>query len=175
MPIDIDNGLPNITFDLGTNSGFDPSLCGHMDTSSALNTGYRLFHLWLKSEYPDFVANFVPVDDSNPFEPIKLGGTIRDPSDFDATDHGNLAAVIRYYTPYDDISFAPITISFALGSDVTLNTIFGIPMLCDLDAIISLRSNLMHSRALSPNFPITGAAANFGLPSDCSFNPAAAS
>ena len=174
MPIAIDNGLPHITFDLGA----DPSLvelCGLMDTCGALNTGYLLFHLWLRSERPDLVAEFVSFDDSNPFEPIKLGGAIRDPSDFDATDHGNLTAVIRYYTPYVDTSGSPITLSFALGSDVTVNTIFGLPMLCDLDSIISLRSNSMHSRTLHRDFPITRAAAAFGLPPNCSFDPADAS
>jgi hypothetical protein len=174
MPIAIDNGLPHITFDLGA----APSLVelrGLMDTCGALNTGYLLFHLWLKSERPDLVADFVSFDDSNPFEPIKLGGAIRDPSDFVSADHGNLTAVIRYYTPYVDTSGSPITISFALGSDVTVNTIFGLPMLCDLDSVISLRSNTMHSRTLHRDFPITRAAASFGLPSDCSFDPAAAS
>jgi hypothetical protein len=175
MPIAIDNGLPHVTFDLGADSNLDPSLCGLMDTCAALNTGYLLFHLWLKSERPDLVVDFVSFDDSNPFEPIKLGGAIRDPSDFDASDHGNLTAVIRYYTPYVDVSGAPITISFALGSDVTVNTIFGLPMLCDLDAIISLRSNSMHSRALNLDFPITRAAAHLGLPTNCSFDPATAS
>jgi hypothetical protein len=69
----------------------------------------------------------------------------------------------------------PITISFALGPDVTVNTIFGLPMLCDLDSVISLRSNSMHSKALRLDFPITRAAANFGLPPDCHFDPEAAS
>ena len=42
-------------------------LCGLMDTCSALNTGYLLFHLWLKSERPDLVAEFVSFDNANPF------------------------------------------------------------------------------------------------------------
>lgn len=173
MPIAIDNGLPHITFELGAAPSL-VELCGLMDTCGALNTGYLLFHLWLKSERPDLVAEFISFDDSNPFEPIKLGGAIRDPSDFVAADHGNLTAVIRCYTPCVDTSGTPITISFALGSDVTVNTIFGLPMLCDLDSIISLRSNSMHSRTLNRDFPITRAAAVFGLPSDCTFDPAAA-
>jgi hypothetical protein len=123
------------------------------------------------SERPDLVAEFVSFDDSNPFEPIKLGGAIRDPDDFDATDHGNLTAVVRYYTPYTDISGSSITVSFALGSDVTVNTIFGLPMLCDLDSVISLRTNSLHSRALNVDFPITRAAAAFGLPFGCLFDP----
>ena len=172
MPIAIDNGLPHITFDLGANASTDPTLCGLMDTCGALNTGYLLFHLWLKSERPDLVAEFISFDDANPFEPIKLGGAIRDPADFDASDHGNLTAVIRYYTPYTDLSGCPITMSLALGTDVTVNTIFGLPMLCDLDSIISLRSNTLHSRTLNVDFPISRAAATFGLPTNCTFDPA---
>jgi hypothetical protein len=177
MPIAIDNGLPHITFSLGSaNSAQDTTLCGLMDTCGALNTGYLPFHLWMKSVQPDIVADFVSFDDSNPFEPIKLGGAIRDPAEFVSNDHGNLTAVIRYYTPYTDITGSPITLSFALGNDVTVNTIFGLPMLCDLDAVISLRSNSMHSRSLNCDFPIiTRIAANFGLPAGCSFDPAAAS
>jgi hypothetical protein len=174
MPIAIDNGLPHISFDLGTDSSIDPSLVGLMDTCGALNTGYLLFHLWLKSERPDLVAEFISFDDENPFEPIKLGGAISDPSDFESSTHGNLTAVIRYYTPYVDPLGTPITVSFALGSDVTVNTIFGLPMLCDLDAVISLRSNSMHSRALNLDFPITRSAANFGLPAGCTFDPTSA-
>ena len=95
MPIAIDNGLPHITFSLGSDPALDLTLCGLMDTCGALNTGYLLFHLWLMSERPDLVAEFISVDDANLFESIKLGSAIRDPSDFDATDHGNLTAVIR--------------------------------------------------------------------------------
>jgi hypothetical protein len=126
-----------------------------MDTCGALNTGYLLFHLWLKSERPNLVAEFISFHNTNPFEPIKLGGAISNPADFDASDHSSLTAVSCYYTPYTNISGSPITISFALGSDVTVNTIFGLPMLCNLDAIISLRSNSMHSRAMNLDFLIT--------------------
>jgi hypothetical protein len=175
MPIAIDNGLPHIAFDLGSDASLDPSLSGFLDTCGALNTGYLLFHLWLMSERPDLVAEFVSFDDSNPFEPIKLGGAICDPADFDSSNHGNLTPVVRYYTPYLDTGGSPITISFALGSDVTVNTIFGLPMLCDLDSVNSLRTNSMHSHVLGIDFPITRAAATFGLPQGCLFDPDSAS
>ncbi len=84
MPIAINNGLPHVEFNLVTDVILDPSLIGLMDTCGALNTGYLEFHLWLKSERPDLVAEFISFDDANPFEPIKLGGAIRDPSAFDA-------------------------------------------------------------------------------------------
>jgi hypothetical protein len=84
MPTAIDNGLPHITVSLGSDPTLDPTLCGLMDTCGALNTGYLKFYLWLMSERPDLVAEFISFDDANPFEPIKLGGAIHDPSDFAA-------------------------------------------------------------------------------------------
>ena len=143
-----------------TDLGFlDPTLCGLMDTCGALNTGYLKFHLWLMSERPDLVAEFMSFDDANPAKPIKLGGAICDPSDF--ADHGTLTAVVRFYTPYTNVSGSPITLSFGLVSDVTVNTIFGLPMLYDLDSVIFLNSNSLHSRSLNLNFLITRAAAIF--------------
>jgi hypothetical protein len=175
MPIAIDNGLPHITFDLGSDASVDPTLyCGLMDTCGALNTGYLLFHLWLMSERPNLVAEFISFDDANPFKPIKLGGAICDPADFESSTHGNLTPVIRHCTPCIDNSGSPITLSFTLGADVTVNTIFGLPMLCDLDSIISLRTYSLHSRALSIDFPITRASATFGLPPGCQFDAATA-
>jgi hypothetical protein len=171
MPIAIDNGLPHIAVSLGSNSELDPTLSGLMDTCGALNTGYLLFHLWLMSERPDLVADFHSFDGDNPFDPVKLGGAIKDPDNFDASQHGNLTAVIRYYTPYTDVDGNPIQFSFALGNDVTVNTIFGLPMLCDLDSVITLGSNSLHSRSLKLDFPITRAAAAFGLPEGCTFDP----
>ena len=174
MPIAIDNGLPHLTLDLASNPKTDPSLCGLMDTCGALNTGWLPFHLWLKSERPDLVAEYVSFDDVNPFEPIKLGGAIRDPEDFASADHGNLTAVIRYFTPYVDRNDNGITLSFALGPDVTVNTIFGLPLLCDFEATICLPTNSLRSPVTNTSFLITRAAATFGLPSNCTFDPAVA-
>jgi hypothetical protein len=174
MTIAINSVLPHIAFDLGFNASMDPALCGLMDACGALNTGYLLFHLWLMSERRDLVAEFISFDDANPFEPIKLGGAICDPADFNSSTHGNLTAVIRCHTPRIDNSGSPVTLSFALGADVTVNAIFGLPMLCDLYSVISLRTNSLHSRALSIDFPVTRASAIFGLPPGCQFDVATA-
>jgi hypothetical protein len=96
MPIAIDNGLPLLTLLLGLAA---PAhiwfpLVGLMDTCGALNTGYLPFHQWIMSERPLFVAKYLAFDDTNPFNPVKLGGAIRNPNNFDATNHGNLTADI---------------------------------------------------------------------------------
>jgi hypothetical protein len=95
------------------------------------------FSLWLKFERPDQVTKFIQLEDSNPFDPVKLGGTVCYPSDFDAANHGNLTAVIGCSTSHIDTNGAGVIISFALGADVTVNAIFGLPMLCDLDSVLS--------------------------------------
>jgi hypothetical protein len=175
MPIAIDNGLPHISFTIGSDHDSDPLLCILMDTCGALNTGYLLFHQWVMSERPDLVTEYIKFDAGNPFKPIKLCGANRDPLDFYASTHGNLTAIIRYRTPYQDQTGSPITFSFALGTDVTVKTIFGLPTLCDLDSVISLRANSLYNSVLDCPFPITRAAAVFGLPSGCIFDPATSS
>jgi hypothetical protein len=91
MPISIDNGLPHITFSLGwTHDGAE--LCGLMDTCGALNTGYLPFHQWIMSTNPEVVAEYLEFNAANPFEPVKLGGAIRDPEGFALEHHGNLSA-----------------------------------------------------------------------------------
>jgi hypothetical protein len=167
MPIAIDNGLPHISYTISSDHNSDPLLYGLMDTCGALNIEYLLFHQWVMSKRPDHVTEYIEFDAGNPFKPIKLGGAIRDPLDFDASTHSNLTAIIRYRTPYQDQTGSHITFSFALGTDVTVNTIFGLPMLCDLDSVISLRANSLYSSVLDCQFPITHAAAVFGLLSGC--------
>ena len=170
MPIAIDNGLPHIIFELGGSSSTH-TLQGLMDTCGALNTGYLLFHQWVMSENPSLVAEYMEFNAKNPFEPVKLGGAIRDPDGFNSDNHGNLTAVIRYWTPYFGTDGVRITISFALGMDVTVNTIFGLPMLTDLGSMISLPANVLHSTYLNKDFPIFRGATSFGLPAGCTFNP----
>ena len=172
MPIAIDNGLPHLTFQLGSDDS-SVHLQGLMDTCGALNTGYLPFHQWIMSEHPSLVAVYVEFNDTNPFEPVKLGGAIRDPDGFDSVTHGNLTAVIRYFTPYVSTDGTRVTLSFALGHDVTVNTIFGLPMLTDLESFISLHTNVMRSALLALTFPITRSATRHGLPSDCTFDPLA--
>jgi hypothetical protein len=133
MPLRIDNGLPHITLHIGT-PRLDETigLSALFDSGAALSSGYLPYHLWVMRECPDLVASFELFDDTNPFEPIKLGGAIHSPEDYNELTHGQLTAVICYRTPYSDHEGNPITISFGLGNDMTNNTILGMPLIKDL-------------------------------------------
>ena len=138
MPIRVDNGLPHLCLNLGLDS--DATLSVLFDSGAALSSGYLPYHLWIMRENPDIVASFERFDDSNPFEPIKLGGAIRHPDDYNASLHGQLTAIIRYKTPYFDNDGSPIRISFGLGNDMTVNTILGMPVIKDLGMLPNFRT-----------------------------------
>jgi hypothetical protein len=53
-----------------------------MNFASALSSGYLPYHLRVMRERPDLVASFEQFNDANPFKPIKLGGAIRQPDDY---------------------------------------------------------------------------------------------
>jgi hypothetical protein len=137
MPIRVDNGLPHIHISLGISS--DAKLSVLFDSGAALSSGYLQYHLWVMRERPDLVASFEQFDDANPFEPIKLGGAIRQPDEYTESEHGKLTAIIRYHTPYADHEGNPIQIAFGLGHDMTVNTILGMPVIKDLGMIPNFR------------------------------------
>ena len=138
MPLRVDNGLPHVRLELGPSS--DATLSVLFDSGAALSSGYLPYHLWIMRENPEIVASFERFDDSNPFEPIKLGGAIRHPDDYSESMHGQLTAIIRYKTPYLAHDGSPIHISFGLGNDMTVNTILGMPVIKDLGMVPNFRT-----------------------------------
>jgi hypothetical protein len=173
MPIRVDNGLPHIRISLGPLDG-NISLSALFDSGAALSSGYLPYHLWIMRENPEIVASFERFDDENPFEPIKLGGAISHPSDYTESVHGQLTAVIRYKTAYVCHDGAPIHLSFGLGNDMTVNTILGLPTICDLgmkpdfrralvtcDDTPAVFSLLSHATRCGIDTNIPGAAASF--------------
>lgn len=146
MPIAIDNGFPNITINLGTPA--DPfELVSLFDTCGSLNTGYLPFHAWIASTHPSAVAEFRYFNGSIPFEPVKLEGAVTEnPAGTTNSSHGLLTAVIRYKTAYIDSDGSPITLSFALGNDVSTNTIFGLPTITALQFLVDMTDMKAFSR-----------------------------
>jgi hypothetical protein len=177
MPVAIDNGLPHVGIQLGCDpdgSG-DQRLEALLDTCSALNTGLDKFHFWFASMYPHCVAELIHCNDPHvPFEAIRLLGAVTD----HVTDtntistHGQLTAVIRYYSPCTQIghSTRPVVLSFALGPDVSTNTIIGLPTIDSFGLSIDLRVNLAYSSVCDTTFAIRRARISYGLPPGISFD-----
>ena len=131
MPITCVNELPHISFPLGHVSLDDDRILALFDTGAAVNTGYLPYHTSIIENNADLVERFERFDDAtNPFDPMKLHGAIGDPKDYDESTHGILSAVVTYKTPLRHRSSGErITISFALGDDMSVNTIIGLPFI----------------------------------------------
>ena len=77
--------------------------------------------------HPHMVAKFETFDGNNPLDPTKLCGAITSPDDYDTEKHGILSVVIEYYTPYKGKDGRPFLLSLALGSTMSVNSIFSLP------------------------------------------------
>ena len=130
MPITSRNELPHIRFPIG-NAISDGSLHNLFDTGAALNTGLLSYHQSLKKIRPELIDSYEEFNGTNPFDPIKLCGALKDTSEYSTATHGILSAVIRYKTPFV-VNGRAITIAYALGKDVSVNSILGIPTITEL-------------------------------------------
>ena len=72
--------------------------------------------------------------------------------DTDAT-HGQMTAGIRYKTPYTVAGKGPFILYFALGNDVSLRSVFGLPTLLVMDADIKLVKGLLSCVGIKARFP----------------------
>jgi hypothetical protein len=163
MSINIDNGFPNLTLNLGAHRNHI-ELTGLFDTCGSLNTGHLLFHMFIAAQHPEVVHSLRFFDSEDPFEPIKLEGAVSDPTDYDASRHGLLTAVIQYKTPYTTTKGQCISLLIALGADVSTNTIFGLPTLSAFEFLVDLKTLSAFSPTVQhETFQLTYSAGSLGL------------
>ena len=164
MPIQVNNNLPTAYFRLAS-ANLEPciDLGCLIDTCAGLNSGSLDFHIHIRDTYPQCVVAFEQFDDVNPFQPVKLGGAIT--SQYDEADHGRLTAVITYRTDIiNPMTGQPMTIKFALGSDVSVNSLFGAPTLRDLNAVVDIGNSILLLRRVQRTFPLTWSEPKHGVP-----------
>ena len=131
MPIDSLNELVHISFPIGLTES-DATITALYDTGAALNTGSYAHHRHIMETSPELVHEYEEFDGENPFDPIKLEGAITNPQNYDENQHGILCAVIRYRTPFPCKNGFRL-LSFALGKDISVDAIIGLPTIMDLE------------------------------------------
>ena len=100
MPISINNSLPSVSFLLGLTMEADNGMRMLVDTGVAMNSGYLDYHLWVMSQCPEMVAEFLQCGPDTDYDVVQLLAALDlDPSHLPNT-HGQMTAVIRYHTPY---------------------------------------------------------------------------
>ena len=155
MPITTQNELPHISFPIG-NTTQQATVLALYDTGGALNSGNLNYHRdVIKRKMPAVVHSFEQFDGSNPFDPIKLCGALIEDESYSQEKHGILSAVIRYNTPFKHQDGTPVLLSFALGVDMSVDSIIGIPFLREIDLNLRIRLKEFVSHELKLTFPCT--------------------
>jgi hypothetical protein len=163
MPIAMDNRLPTAFFAL---TGGSVELGCLIDSCAGLSSGNRAFHDHVRASYPQCVTSFEEFNDANPFLPIKLGGAITNPEQYDPNSHhGLLTAVITYRAKSTDPATSTgFLLSFALGPDVSVNSLLGLPTLKSLRACIDIGANTLVCRHINETLPLLYLAPRCGAP-----------
>jgi len=168
IPCLVENRLPNINLDIGR--VFD-DLCITVlyDSCGAISTGYLRYHLWVASQYPETVASLEYFNDSLPFEPVMLGGAITATTGTPA-HHGMLSAVIAYHTPYTFLDGSEFLLTFALGNEVAVNSLFGWADIRRLATTLNTATNSVTSTAIRATFDVIMREPDFDLPAGTDFH-----
>ena len=164
MPIGINNSLPSVSLILGSREEEENKMRMLVDTGAAMNTGNIDFHLWVMSQCPDIVDEFLQCGTNTEYDVVHLLAAL-DIEDINKdSTHGQMTAVIRYKTPYFVTGKGPFVLSFALGHDVSLRSVLGLPTLLAMGANINLVKGLLSCVELNRDFPLDLQPPGKGLP-----------
>ena len=141
-----------------------------LDTGAAMNSGSLTYHLWVMSQCPEMVAEFIQCGDGTGYDVVQLLAALDLDSSHQPLDHGKMTAVIRYKTPYFFNKNEPLFISFALGNDVSLRCVLGLPTLLALGGLINLVKGEFICSEIGKTFPLTLDPPGKGLPEGIVFD-----
>lgn len=82
--------------------------------------------------------------------------------------HGKLTSTVQYWMRYE-IDNTPITISFGLGTDVTVNLIIDLPTLHQWGGVLNFTENIFIDPKLNWQFPLHYEPTKQGLPPSVQF------
>ena len=162
LPVPISPAFPHIILKLGSQLGDanNPAICTVVDTATALTTGNLHFPTTIVKAYPHTVhAIYMPKDYSS----ITLSEIVEDING--ASIPTDLTVAFPFHLPYFTCKGAPTTFLVAVGPNVTVNTILGLPFIQQTKMIIDAADQVAELRSLdAPPFPIDFRHAQCGVP-----------
>ena len=129
MPISINNSLPSVTLHLGLLEDEENTMRMLVNTGAVMNSGNLAYHHWVMSECTEMAGEFIQCGGTSDYDVVKLMAALDLDTIQQPVGHGHMTAVIRYRNPYLVNKRDPLFISFALGNDVLLRRVLGLPTL----------------------------------------------
>ena len=141
-----------------------------VDTGAAMNSGHLDYHLWVMSQYSEMVAEFLQCGKNTNCDVVQLLATLDLNLGQLPNNHGQMTAVIRYYTPYLVNNKDPLILSFALGNDMCLCSVLGLPTPLSMGVTIDLLLDTLSCSELNYNFQLIFDPPGKGLPDGVSLD-----
>ena len=139
-------------------------------TGAAMNSGNLAYHLWVMSECPEMVGEFIQCGGTLDYDVVKLLAALDLDTSQQPVEHGHMTAVIRYRTPYLVNKRDPFFISFAQGNDVSLRCVLSLPTLLAIGGSINLVKGEIVCSAINRTFPLSLEPPGKGLPNGVVFD-----
>jgi hypothetical protein len=162
LPVPIQSAFPHIILELGSQLGDanNPAIHAFVDTAAALTAGNLHFFAAIAKAYPHTIhAIYMPKDYSS----ITLSGIVKDINGQSITT--NLMVALSFHLPYITRKGAPTTSLVAVRSNVTVNTILGLPFIQQTKMIIDAADQVAELCSLdAPPFPIDFCRAQCSVP-----------
>ena len=94
MPISINNSLPSVSILLGLMMEADDGMRMLVDTGAAINSGHLDYHLWVMTQCPEMMAEFLQCEPNTDYDVAQLLAALDlDPRHLPST-HCQMTAVI---------------------------------------------------------------------------------
>ena len=138
MPITINNSLPSVNMLIGILVDDENKMSILVDTGATMNIGDNTYHQWVMSQCHSMVAEYIECGPNTEYDVVQISAALDMNGTNQHVDHGSMTAVIRYKTPYLINNTIPFILSFALGTDVELRSVIGIPCLLAMGAVVDL-------------------------------------
>ena len=119
-----------------------------------MNTGDLKYHLLVMSQCPDIVDEFLQCGKDTDYDVVHLLVALDLSGVPTNDDHGQMTAVIWYKTPYIVNGKGAFILSFALGNDVSIRCVLGLPILLAICASIGLAFGLLSCTELNRELPL---------------------
>lgn len=88
------------------------------------------------TQYPSTVAGYLEYGTDTEYDVVQLSTTMDLKETRQPVDHRNIAAFIKYKSPYIINNTSPLILSFVLGTDVALRSVLGFPCLLAMGTVI---------------------------------------
>jgi hypothetical protein len=151
MPISIQSNLPHITIQFGANLDCPncPWICCAVNLCTALTTGNFHFFALVAKRFPHCIAKMYTPDD---YAPIVLSGIVQSNEELVMTE---LEGGFLFHLPYRTWEGNIASLMVAMGSNISVNTIIGLPFMKATGMILDLVDEVVDCMYLDfPPFPV---------------------